>query len=432
MTRRGAGEGSIYQQRVDGRWCGVLSHGDGRRKKFYGKTRAEVARKLAQALKAYQDGIVPPPDRQTVGDFLTLWLRDTASVSVRPSTMASYEGIVRLHLIPLLGHVPLTKLTPQHVQELINRKLEEGLSPRRVDYIRAVLRHALHQALRWGFVARNVATLVHPPRAQRTEITPLNAAEITHFFDAVSGDRLEALYVLALSTGLRQGEALGLVWQDIDVGAGTVAISRALQKIGGEYHFVEPKTRLSRRVVHIPLTTWQALEAHRGRQAAERLAMGAHWQDLGLVFSTIEGRPLDASYVTHHLQKLLAKAGLRRQRFHDLRHACASLLLAQGVPARVVMDVLGHSQISLTLNTYSHVVPSLRTDAAERMDDVLTRALAATGEQATSALNLALNNPSGTPGDQPERPEIVEDAGTRYRTRTCDQGIKSPLLYQLS
>ncbi len=351
------------------------------RKKFYGKTRAEVARKLAQALKAYQDGLVPPPERQTVGDFLTVWLRDTASASVRPATFTSYEGIVRIHLVPLLGRVPLTKLTPQHVQDLMNRKLEEGLSPRRVDYIRAVLRHALNQALRWGMVARNVATLVEAPRAQRAEITPLNAAEIARFFDAVREDRLGALYVVALSTGLRQGEALGLVWQDIDLEAGTLSVSRALQRIGGEFHFVEPKTRLSRRIVHLPFTAVRALEAQRARQAAERLAMGDHWQDLGLVFSTVEGHPLDASFVTHHLQKLLAKAGLRRQRFHDLRHACASLLLSQGVPARVVMDVLGHSQISLTLNTYSHVVPSLRTDAAERMDDILTRALAAAGEQ---------------------------------------------------
>jgi integrase len=380
MTRRGSGEGSIYRQGVDGRWCGVLSLGSGRRKKFYGKTRAEVASKLAQALKAYQDGVLPPPDRQTVGDFLTIWLRDTASASVRPATFASYEGIIRIHLHPLLGRIPLTKLTPQHVQDLMNRKLQEGLSPRRVDYIRAVLRHALNQALRWGFVARNVATLVDPPRAQRAEITPLNAAEISRFFEAIHGDRLEALYVLALSTGLRQGEALGLVWQDIDFEVGTVAVTRALQRIDGQYHFVEPKSRQSRRVVHLPLTARRTLEAHLGRQAAERLAMGSHWKDLGLVFPTIEGRPLDASYVTHHLQKLLASASLRHQRFHDLRHACASLLLAQGVPARVVMDVLGHSQVSLTLNTYSHVVPSLRTEAADRMENVLARALATSSE----------------------------------------------------
>lgn len=399
MTRRGTGEGSIYRQGVDGRWCGVLSLGGGRRKKFYGKSRAEVSRKLAQALRAYQDGFLPPPERQTLGDFLTLWLRDTASVTVRPSTMASYEGIVRLHLIPLLGRVPLTKLTPQHVQELINRKLEEGLSPRRVAYIRAVLRHALNQALRWGFVARNVATLVDSPRARRAEITPLDAAEVTRFFDAVRGDRLEALYVLALSTGLRQGEALGLVWGDISEDGGTVAITRALQRIEGQYQFVEPKTPLSRRVIHLPLTARRSLEAHRGRQAAERLANGAHWQGDGLVFTTVEGRPLDASFVTHHLQKLLARAGLRHQRFHDLRHACASLLLAQGVSARVVMDLLGHSQISLTLNTYSHVVPSLREDAADRMDSLLTRALAEATASPLSEPDAALHLPARLAAD---------------------------------
>jgi integrase len=268
MTRRGSGEGSIYRQGVDGRWCGVISLGGGVRKKFYGKTRAEVATKLTQAVKAFQDGIAPPPERQTVGDFLTVWLRDTASASVHRSTFESYESIIRLHLIPLLGRLPLTKLAPQHVQDLINRKLADGLSPRRVEYIRAVLRHALNQALRWGLVVRNVATLVDPPRAERAEIQPLNGAEIAHFLDAIQGDRLEALYVVALSVGLRQGEALGLVWQDMDVEAGTLTVARALQRFGGHFHFVEPKTRLSRRVVHLPLTARQALEAHRGRQAA--------------------------------------------------------------------------------------------------------------------------------------------------------------------
>jgi integrase len=432
VSKRGAGEGSIYKQGVDGRWCGVLSLGGGRRKKFYGKTRPEVARKLTQALKAYHDGVAPPPERQTVGDFLTLWLRDTASTNVRPSTFRSYESIIRLHLLPTVGKTPLARLTPSHVQDLINRKLAEGLSPRRVEYIRAVLRHALNQALRWGLVARNVATLVEAPRAQHTEIRPLEASEIPQFLDAIHGDRLEGVYILALAVGLRQGEALGLVWQDIDFEGRTLTVSRALQRLDGQFHFVEPKTRLSRRVIHLPLTAIGALEAHRGRQGLEQLAMGAHRQDLGLVFSTVEGRPLDASYVTHHFQSLLAKAGLRRQRFHDLRHACARLLLAQGVPARVVMDVLGHSQVSLTLNTYSHVVPSLRTDAAERMDAVLARALAATGKQTTSALNLALK-----PGPEPtagllETQDSSSERGTRYRTRTCDQGIKSPLLYQLS
>jgi integrase len=321
---------------------------------------------------------------------------------VRPATFASYEGIVRIHLIPLLGRVPLTKLTPQHVQDLINRKLGEGLSPRRVEYIRAVLRHALNLAMRWGLVARNVATLVQGPRAQRAEIDPLHAAEISRFFDGLRGDRLEALYVVTLAVGLRQGEALGLVWEDIDFEAGTLTVARALQRIRGEFHFVEPKTRLSRRVIHLPQIARQAMEAHRSRQAAERLAMGSRWLALGLVFSTVEGRPLHASYVTHHLQALLAKAGLRRQRFHDLRHACASLLLAQGVSARVVMDVLGHSQVSLTLNTYSHVVPSLRTDAAERMNDVLIRAQAAAGVHMIAAPSVALMTPSKGPRDQSE------------------------------
>lgn len=287
-------------------------------------------------------------------------------------TYASYACLIRIHLIPELGHVPLAKLSPQQVQALLNRKLASGLAPRRVAMIRGVLRTALNQALRWGLVARNVATLVTPPRAAHFEVRPLDPAQARAFLDAVRGDRLEALYTVALALGLRQGEALGLRWDDVDVEAGVLHVRHALQRIDSKLQLVEPKSARSRRTIVLPDIVRDALRAHRVRQAEQRLGVGAEWEETGFVFTTALGRPLNDSNVTHMFQRHLARAGLPHQRFHDLRHACASLLLAQGVGPRVVMELLGHSQIALTLNTYSHVLPGLQKQAAVQMDALLT------------------------------------------------------------
>lgn len=350
---------------------------DGRGRVYrYARTRAEAAAKLTAALKAVQDGMPIPGERQTVAEFLEEWLEGSARPSVRPGSYASYASLIRVHLIPELGHVPLAKLTPQQIQALMNRKLASGLSPRRVAMIRGTLRTALNQALRWGLVARNVATLVSPPRAAHFEVRPLDPAQARAFLDAVRGDRLEALYTVALAIGLRQGEALGLRWEEVDLEAGVVRVRHSLQRIDGGLRLVEPKSARSRRTIVLPDVARDALRVHRLRQTEQRLAIGAEWDESGFVFTTALGRPLNDSNVTHMFQRHLERAGLPRQRFHDLRHACASLLLAQGVSPRTVMDILGHSQITLTLNTYSHVTPALRTDAATKMDDLLAPAVA--------------------------------------------------------
>jgi len=350
----------------------AVSGAEGRGRVYrYGKTRAEAADKLTKALKLVQDGLPIPGERQTVGQWLETWLEESAKPAIRPATYASYSCLVRMHLIPELGHVPLAKLTPQQIQSLLNRKLASGLAPRRVAMIRGVLRTALNQALRWGLVARNVATLVSPPRASHFEVRPLDPAQSRAFLDAVRGDRLEALYTVALAIGLRQGEALGLRWEDVELDAGLLHVRHALQRIDGKLQLVEPKSARSRRTIVLPDVVRDALHAHRVRQTEQRLAVGAEWEEAGFVFTTELGRPLNDSNVTHMFQRHLKRAGLPRQRFHDLRHACASLLLAQGVSPRVVMEVLGHSQITLTLDTYSHVMPGLQADAAARMHALL-------------------------------------------------------------
>jgi integrase len=318
-------------------------------------------------------GSPPNHPRQTVGAFLEGWLADVVRVTVRPRTYVSYRYVVRVHLAPGLGHHRLTDLSPGDVQTFLNAKAASGLSARTVAYLRGVLRCALGHAERTDLVTRNVARLARPPRIPRRRVDPLSVDEVRLLIEAIAGDRLEALYLVALGVGLRQGEILGLRWPDVDLERSTLTVRHALARIDGRLVLDEPKSVTSRRVVPLPGFVAVALASHRVRQAAELLPGRPTPPDpfADLVFTTTHGTPLDGISVTRRFQRILAGAGLPHQRFHDLRHACASLLLAQGVSARVVMETLGHSEISLTLNTYSHVMPAVGREAARRMDDLL-------------------------------------------------------------
>ena len=278
----------------------------------------------------------------------------------------------RLHLKPIIGTVPLDKLSPMHVQRLMNQKIAEGLKPKTIRYIRGTLRSALNHGVRWGLISRNAAALVASPRVEQYEIKPLTPVEARTLLQSLRGDRLEALYSVALTMGLRQGEALGLRWQEVDLELGYMRISKQLQRIDGRLQLVEPKTSRSRRSLAMPSAIVLGLREHQNRQGAERRLAGDRWMEGGFVFATPEGKPLDGTAITKQFHRHLERAGLAQRRFHDLRHSCATLLLVQGVSPRVVMDVLGHSQIGLTMNTYSHVIPELRREAADRMDQLLT------------------------------------------------------------
>ncbi len=369
--KRGNGEGSV-RQRPDGTWEARLTLPDGARRSFYAKTRAEAARKLASAQGTVQQGLPLPAGRMTVGAFLTDWLTNTVKPSVRPRTYQSYDAVVRLHLVPTLGTLPLQSLSPQRIQALLNSKTADGFSPRSVAYIRAVLRIALNQALAWNLIARNPAPLVKPPKAKKHTMTVFTPEHARQFLDAVRGDRLEALYTVALALGLRRGEALGLQWRDIDIDAGTLTIAHQLQRVGGTLTLTEPKSYESRRTLILPAVALDALRQHRIRQLEEQLALGGAWRGSGFVFTSTIGTPLDERNVSRMFKRLLTSAGLPDMRFHDLRHSAASLLLAQGVSAKMVQELLGHSNISLTLGTYSHVIPQLARDTADRMNAVLT------------------------------------------------------------
>jgi integrase len=220
-------------------------------------------------------------------------------------------------------------------------------------------------------VGRNVAALVDPPKLTAQEIQPLTPEEVRGLLAGIRGDRHEALYITAIATGLRQGESLGLKWSDVDLDRGEIVVRHALQRIDGRPTLVEPKTHRSRRTVGLPTLATEALRAQRVRQLEERLKAGVFWNEEDYVFATQTGLPLHPSNVTHGFQKTLGRLGLRRQRLHDLRHCCASLMLSQGLTLKDVMETLGHSQISLTANTYAHLYPERRREVADRMDAVL-------------------------------------------------------------
>ena len=375
MSRRGNNEGSIYK-RSDGRWAAIITIASAgakpSRRFLYGKTRAEVAGKLAAALRDQQVGLPLPSERLTVSQFLGDWLEGTIRPTRRPTTYAGYEVNVRVHIVPAIGRVRLSRLTPAHVRRLLNESLAEGLAPRTVQYIHAVLKASLKQAVADGLIHRNVATLVQGPAVPTREVRPLSPDQVRAFLDGVRDDRLEALYFVAFTLGLRQSEILGLAWERVDLDAGTLEVTRGLAR-GRGVRYQQPKSERSRRTLVLPSITSDALRRHRVRQFEERVMVGAEWGDHGLVFTNPFGKPIDHRNATRVFQRHLARLGLPRQRFHDARHACATFLLSKGVALRVVQEILGHSQISLTANTYAHVMPALQREAVAEIDAAFAR-----------------------------------------------------------
>ena len=259
------------------------------------------------------------------------------------------------------------------MQAFLNRKQASGLSARRVQYIHAVLRRALVTAERWGLVSRNVARLVDPPRVRRREITPLTPEQARRLIETSVEDRYRALWITALGTGLRQGELLALRWEDVDLKAGRLWVRHTLANVDGTLTLLGPKTDRSRRLVVLPEAVRVALRAHRTRQKLDHLVAGSRWSDSGHVFATMLGKPHHAATVTRAFEQALARAELPHTRFHDLRHSAATFLLSQGFGLEDVKNLLGHSTIVLTSNTYGHVLEQRQQEMARGMDAVLGR-----------------------------------------------------------
>jgi len=376
--RRGPGEGSIYK-RTDGRWAAQVDlgweSGERRRKTVYGRTRSEVADKLHALQQQLRDGLMVSDDRTPLATFLPTWLDTVVAPSVRPRTYESYASVVNNHLLPALGNKTVGKLRAQHIQQLLADKAAAGLSDRTVEYIWLILRRALTVAVRWGLVVRNVADVVTPPRPTQREITPLSITEVGKVLDTARDDRLGAAVTLALTTGMRRGEILGLQWGDIDLTTTPtrLRVRRNLQRIGGRLQTGEPKSAKGRRTITLSNLAMAALASHRARQAKERLAAGELWQDHQYVFTTTTGSPVDPRNFLRSWHHILERAGLQRRPLHEARHSAASLLLSEGVPLKIVQETLGHSTIALTADLYGHLMP----DDTDKVADAMDRALGA-------------------------------------------------------
>jgi len=367
--KRCQGEGSIFR-RKNGLWVAQITV-QGRHVSKYSKSQSECREWLRKTKAQVEDGLTFSDAQISVGDFLSEWLV-LNETSVRPKTSDQYKQIVAQHIVPSLGMIKMKDLNPRQIQALYSKKLESGTSARTVILIHAVLRRALNHALKLGMIGRNPTLAVTRPKFKRKEMKTLSDVQVRTLLSFAEGDRFEVLFWLAVTTGLRQGELLGLKWSDVDWTNRRLRIQRQLQRLRGGLAFSEPKSAAGRRVIALGIATIEKLQKHQHLQVGEIQTAGKFWKENDMIFPSSTGTPMDPSNLYHNFKRLLKEAGLPDVRFHDLRHTAATLMLQQGIHPKVVQERLGHSDISMTLNTYSHVLPVMQDEAAEKLDDLLT------------------------------------------------------------
>ena len=362
MSKRANGEGSV-RLRPDGRWearYSVQVGGSWKRRSVFARTKREASTKLREKLTARDNGLQTAPARETVDRYLLTWVSGVRA-SVRPRTADSYAQIVRDHLAPAFARVPLARLTPQLIQKAYHDLADRGLSPKTIANAHGVLHKALGQAFRWRLLSANVADLVDPPRVPRQQMTALSSEQARHVLAVAADDPFEALWRLAISCGLRQGELLAMRCSEVDLDRGTLSVVATLEQWrDGVAVIAEPKTSRSRRQIELGDGAVDALRCHRHRNPG-----------IGFVFTRPDGRPLSRSLVGGAWRRLRVRAGVPAVRFHDLRHTAATLMLSRGVHPKIVSEMLGHSTVAITLDLYSHVTPTMQREAAKVMNELL-------------------------------------------------------------
>ncbi|MGW6138948.1 site-specific integrase [Streptomyces sp. NPDC055140] len=397
-------EGTIYQ-RKDGRWEGsayvLTTDGTYKRRSVYGKTWNEAHEKLTKLKADSLSGLPIATNKMTLGEYLAYWLANVAQGKVRRTTYVNYESLVRNYITPEFGKKMLVRLTARDIRAFLmktaatcqccaqskDKKRPEHKrrccalgkcckklpSDRTVRFLLVIMRAALQHAVREDELPRNVARNVDLRMGTKREIEPLAVKEGRQLLAAARVNRLWAAYELAVRIGLRRGELLGLRWSDVDLHEGVLTVRQALQRVGGELLIVAPKTQRSARRVALPPECVTALRAQRAQQIADRKAAGNNWKGTGhgLVFTTKNGTPIEPRNLNRSFEALSVRAGIRKVRFHDLRHTCASLLHEQGADARMIMEVLGHSSIRVTMDIYTFVRLDAQRSAFDRVGDAL-------------------------------------------------------------
>ncbi len=335
-------------------------------------TKADAQRELARLQHLSATGIDIAPERLTVNQYLERWLVDYASARVAPSTLIRYRGLLRVHVAHRIGGQLLARLKPIHLQEVYSAMLRDGSAPRTVLHVHRVLHEALDRAVKWDLIHRNPVDAVDPPRPAKHDAPALTVDQVNAIIREASTTPYGGVVQVAVMTGLRQGEVLGLRWADVALDRAVLSVRQSAQRLPGEaISFRQPKTHRSQRPVSLSPALVAFLRAHRLSQLEHRLLLGAAYDDHDLVFATALGTPIDAGNLRRAWTAIAAAAGLRGLRFHDLRHAHATLLLSAGVHPKVVSERLGHSSVTLTLDTYSHVLPSMGLEAAAKLDTML-------------------------------------------------------------
>jgi len=378
MARQRSG---MVFEREKGVWYARVTFTDQEGKRRYIKRKADTKTHARELVKQIIRDLDDSGDTVIEGSQIVLskyfdhWLEAAAKPRLSERTFADYEDLARRYIRPFMGNKKLSDVRPLDIQALYSSMQERGLSARTVRYTHAVLTSAFKQAVKWGMLIRNPASMADLPRLSRKEMNALSPDEAARFLWAAREDRWGLIFTLALATGMRPEEYLGLQWKDINFDLGLVTVQRTLcwRRRGGGWYFGEPKTTRSRRNIPLPFSVVRDLREHKRRQAEERLKAGAKYQTLDIVFATNEGGPLSPQNLfRRHFRPIMRKAGLSEAiRMYDLRHSCATLLLAAQENPKVVSERLGHASITLTLDTYSHVLPSMQKAATEKLEDML-------------------------------------------------------------
>jgi len=368
--RRGNNEGSIFK-RKDGRWCAQVSL-EGQRLTMYGKTRMQCRDWIRQTLPKNEDSPAFGYKQLTLERYVETWL-GYKKLSQRPRTVHSYRRMAELYLLPRLGKMLLKDIRPGHIQQLYKNMREDGKGARTIQLAHVVLHCIFRQVVKEGILRRNPLEAVDRPRVETAEFHILNEEQVRRFMIFASESRYETLFHLALTSGMRKGELLGLKWCDVDWVKGVVKVQRQLQIVPDQgVALVAPKSKAGYRQIKLGQGSMRKLEAHQKQQALEKAAAGERWQEHGLIFTTSIGTYVNQSKVSRVFKQILQQAGLPDMRFHDLRHTSISILLANGTPVNTVQRRAGHSKASVTTDIYGHAMDRSAERAAQKIEEIIT------------------------------------------------------------
>ena len=370
--RRGNKEGSLFK-RPNGTWRAQVTVG-GKRLSTSTKTRKEGQHWLKKTIEQVDSGLTFENSKLRLEDFLNEW-HENVQFSLRPDTWNQYGQIINDHIIPTLGKIKLIDLHPDRIQRLYNERIQDGIGHRTIQLTHSVLRRALNQGVKLGLIIRNPTSATNPPKPIQNEMKVLNefqAQQLIYLAESVN-NRFAVLFHLAIITGMRKSELLGLRWNDLDWTKRTLQVQSQIKRIkGGGFYFSSPKTKSGKRKIILGENTIKKLNRHFKQLTPIKQKAEKKWQEHDLIFPSIVGTPLNQSKISKSLKNLLKEAQLPVIRFHDLRHTAASLMLNYGIPVIIVSRRLGHARPSITLDIYGHLIPSRQEEAAELMDKLIS------------------------------------------------------------